>query len=88
MKRCDEEESASRGSLQRLTSMGRDFHAAPVSVFPYFVVWLFAALAGVFVKSKILSYITVGRALGRIEIPEMTRHDPSRSYLFSFLERL
>ena len=55
---------------------------------PYYLVWLFAVAATVYMKSAIVSYTTIGRALGRIEVREMTQRYPSRSYLFSTLERL
>jgi membrane-anchored protein YejM (alkaline phosphatase superfamily) len=61
---------------------------ALTAAFPCYLIWLAAAAAFVYVKVGILSYMTVGRALGRIESVELTKLDPSRSYLFSFWERI
>jgi hypothetical protein len=75
-------------SLPERSSKAALLADALTAAFPCYLIWLVAAVAFVYVKVGILSYMTVGRALGRIESVELTQLDPSRSYLFSFWERI
>jgi hypothetical protein len=81
-------QSAPGGSLPRPTSIRRALAAASSPACSYFVVWLFAVLMAIHAKSSILPYRLLGSLLGRSEMPETDRSDPTGSYLFSFLERL
>ncbi len=74
--------------MPRQSVLQRVVQAVPFSLFSLFVLWLFAAVTAIYVKSELLDYMVAGRALGRIEIAALTAIDPSRSYLFSFFEQL
>jgi hypothetical protein len=72
-------------SLPKPSSKVALFGDALAAAFSCYLIWLAAAAAIVYVKVRILSYMTVGRALGRIESAELTELDP---HLFSFWERI
>lgn len=69
------------------TLLRRALNAA-VEAVPYYAVLALTTLAALYVKHSIVSYMIIGRALGRIENPDLNLIDPARTYLFSFMERL